>query len=83
MVWRRALLGSAYRRVSAASAGLRQFLEHLQNILALKSEIGLLLNGETENNSCALMEPLTCCSDIPREVKILMRGRVEGWRGAP
>ena len=31
MVWRRALLGSAYRRVSAASAGLRQFREHLQD----------------------------------------------------
>ena len=26
--------------------------------------MGLLLNGGTENNSCAQMEPLTCCSDI-------------------
>ena len=35
------------------------------DVLAPKSDMGLLLNGGTENNSCALMEPLTCCADIP------------------
>ena len=31
MVWRRGLLGSAYRRASAASAGLRESRERLQD----------------------------------------------------
>ena len=31
MVWRRALLGLAYRRASASSAGLREFRQRLQD----------------------------------------------------